>query len=131
MSLDSEFKKFLMQDVINWGIEAGTNSYGIDKSTVNNLISAFYGEEDPVRGVVVLQLYIARQRGREEIPYKPGSLLMSHIRNIYDKYKQDKEKLREALETYLLVFKWSYESKVKSARNFEEFVSKAVTRVVA
>ncbi|MEM2960287.1 MAG: hypothetical protein QXU67_01640 [Candidatus Bathyarchaeia archaeon] len=127
MSVDNEFKTFLTYAVINWGIEAGTNSQGIDKSTVNNLISAFYGEEDPVRGAVVLQLYVARQRGRNEIPFKLGSLLMSHIRGIYDKYKQDREKLREALETYLLVFKWSYESKVRSARNFEEFVSRAVT----
>ncbi|MEM5853766.1 MAG: hypothetical protein QW228_05350 [Candidatus Aenigmatarchaeota archaeon] len=127
MSADNEFKKFLTQEVINWGIDAGTNSYGIDKSTVNNLVSAFYGEEDPIRGVIMLQLYIARQRGRGEIPFKPGSLLMSHIQNIYNKYKQDREKLREMLETYLMVFKWSYESKVRSARNFEEFVSKAMS----
>ena len=126
MSSPEEFKKFLTEDVINWGIEAGTNSQGMDKSTVNNLISAFYGEEDPVRGVIVLQLYVARQRGRGEILFRSGSLLMGHLRSIYDRYKGDKEKLREALETYLLVFKWSYESGVRSVRNFEEFVSRAV-----
>jgi hypothetical protein len=127
MSANSKSEEFLMQNVINWGIEAGTNSQGMDKATVNNLISAFYGEEDPVRGVVVIQLYIARQRGRNEIPFRPASLLMKHIKDIYDEYKQDRAKLRSALETYLLVFKWSYESRVRSARNFEEFASKAVT----
>jgi hypothetical protein len=126
MSLDEETEEFLTQNVINWGIEAGTNSQGIDRATVNNLISAFYGEEDPVRGVITTQLYIARQRGRNEIPFRSASLLMDHIRKIYDKYKQDREKLRDAIETYLMVFKWSYESKVKSARNFDEFLSNAV-----
>jgi hypothetical protein len=126
MSSDEEFKRFLTQDVTNWGIDAGTNSPSIDRATVNNLVSAFYGEEDPVRGVIITQLYIARQRGRGEIPPRSASLIMDHIRKIYDKYKQDREKLRDAIETYLMVFKWSYESRIKSARNFEEFLSNAV-----
>jgi len=127
MSANEDFEEFLTQYVINWGIEAGTNSQGIDKSTVNNLISAFFGESNPVKGAIMIQLYIARQRGRGEIPYRLSSILGNHIQSIYNKYKHDVEKLRLALETYLLVFKWSFESKVKPARNFEEFVSKVIT----
>ena len=124
--LKEEFETFLIKEVVNCGIEAGTNSWGMDKSTVNNLISLFYGEEDPIKGVILLQIYVARQKNRGEIPDRPASLIMNHIRNIYEKYKNEKERLRMAIETYLLAFKWSYESGVKSAKDFEDFVSKAV-----
>ncbi|MEM0171862.1 MAG: hypothetical protein QXU11_11905 [Thermoproteota archaeon] len=117
-----------MSEIIDWGVEAGTNSQGLDKTTINNLISTFYGEEDVVKGVIITQLYVARQRGRDEIPFKLGSLIMEHISKIYDKYKDDKEKLRESMEMYLMAFKWSYESKIRNARNFNEFVLKASGR---
>jgi hypothetical protein len=146
MSSDEEFKKFLTQDVINWGIETGCSwesaeegwelEFGEerkrkrnpDKSTIENLISAFYGEEDPIKGVLILQLYIARQRGRNEIPRRFASKAMSHIAEIYKKYRDKKEKLREAIETFLLALKWSYESEVESVQNIDDFV-KAVSNV--
>jgi hypothetical protein len=146
-SSDEEFKKFLTQYVINWGIETGSSwefaeegwesefeeekeiKRNPDKSTIENLISAFYGEEDPIKGVLILQLYIARQKGRKEIPPRFASNALSYIAEIYNKYKDDKEKLREAIETFLLALKWSYESKVKSVRNMDDFIIKAVSNV--
>jgi hypothetical protein len=33
------------------------------------------------------------------------------------------------METFLLALKWSYESKVKSVRNMDDFIIKAVSNV--
>ena len=115
-------------NIINMGIEAGTHAsrMGVDRTTINNLISVFYGERDPVKGVLLTQVYIARQKGRREIHESVSKVLMDHINRIYNAWKGNQDALKKAMDLYLLVMKWSFESNVPQSRNIDEFVRNAI-----
>ncbi|MEM0192050.1 MAG: hypothetical protein QXJ48_02810 [Candidatus Korarchaeum sp.] len=113
-------------DIINRGIEAGTSARGVDRATINNILSVFYGEQDPVKGVILTQIYIARQGRRREITEEVVRVMMRHIKEIYDSFKGDSESLKRAMDLYFLSMKWSFESEVPRSGNVDEFVSKVL-----
>jgi len=113
-------------EIINMGVKAGTHARGVDRTTINNVLSVFYGEQDPLKGVLLTQIYISRQRRRGEIPEDAARIMMGHLKRIYDSLGRDQELLKRAVDLYFLAMKWSFESEVPPSSDMEDFVNKAI-----
>ncbi|MEM2510203.1 MAG: hypothetical protein QXY40_05065, partial [Candidatus Methanomethylicia archaeon] len=95
----------------------------VDKTTLSNLISLFLGRLDAKAALNELIVYIARQTGRREIPRDIAKLLLSDIRQIRSKCRNEEE-LREAISKYLVLLRWVYDSDVRNVDNIDRFMSK-------
>jgi len=120
----SNFEEFMRTKVYDLAVHAGSQMRGrVDKTTIENLIPIFQRESDTINGALLLMAYIMRQIGRGQIDRNVGRLMLSDLKNIFDSFKSDQEKLRAAIQKYLLLIKWVYESEPrKSVETFEEFV---------
>jgi len=97
---------------------------GMDKTTMNNLVSLFQGEASPVDALKLLIMYIARQMGRGEIDRRTGRELVRTLQGIYGRFGRDREMLRAAVMKFLTLLKWVYDSRVRVQRgsNFDGLV---------
>jgi len=138
MTLD--FYTFINKDVYDKAVYAGSllrkieyvNSKKVktDKSTVENIISIFQSREDPHEAALLTMLYISRQMGRNEIPQEAGKNLLSTLKEIYNSFKSEGDKLKEAFNKYLILVKWVFESEVKPGlKNFDEFIEYSISKV--
>nr|MDO8045227.1 hypothetical protein [Candidatus Baldrarchaeota archaeon] len=110
-------------DIYDLAVQAGSKAINrIDKSTMNNIISVFQGNPDADKAFKELILYIARQTGRREIDRSVSRVMLSHLKNMYERYKGDE--LRENVSRYLTLMKWVYESNVTGVSSFKEFINR-------
>ncbi|MGC9069173.1 MAG: hypothetical protein ACP5IZ_09420 [Thermoprotei archaeon] len=121
-----------MSEIYDWSIEAGSRVRA-DKSTVNNIISTFQGNPNVDEAFRELVLYIARQASRNEINYDSARMILSHLKQIYYKYSNNKDMLRESVSKYLVLMKWVFECKesnpsLRDLRNFDEFFERLSIR---
>ncbi|HDI10232.1 MAG TPA: hypothetical protein ENF65_00630 [Euryarchaeota archaeon] len=123
----SDFENFMRKEVYDKAAVAGSKlcSKGVDKSTVNNMISVFNSEEDPESACLLLITYIKRQVGRGEIHREAGGTLVRDLYEIYSSFREmGKEDLRSALYKYLVLSKWVFESGIRrEVKKFEELLS--------
>jgi len=111
-------------DIYDWSVEAGSN-INADKSTVNNIVSIFQGNPDVDSAFKELVLYIARQSSRGEISRYGAEIILNHLRQIYEKYGNNKNVLRESINKYLVLMKWVFETNLRGLRSFNDFLSRA------
>ncbi len=130
MTDNNSFGEFMEREVYNFASKAGTLASGrVDKSTISNMLSLFQGEADPLDAILLLITYVLRQMGRNEIPRHIGSIFISHLNEIFKKFRDNHEKLRSATQKYLVLMKWIYESNVRGRVNsFEELIQVVVSR---
>jgi len=125
---DNSFEEFMRTKVYDLAARAGSQVYSfrVDKSTIENLIPIFQRESDPINGALLLMAYIMRQTGRGQINGNVGRLMLDNLRNILDNFRNDPEKLRAAIQKYLLLVKWVYEAYERAPRktveNFDELL---------
>jgi len=121
---NSSFEEFMSTKVYDLAACTGSQlSFKVDKTTIENLIPIFQRESDSINGALLLMAYIMRQIGRGQINRSVGNLMLSNLKNIFDSFRDDPEKLRAAIQKYLLLIKWIYESGPrKSVENFDEFI---------
>ena len=120
------YKEFMNNTVYDMAAKTGSRAVGrVDKSTINNLLSIFQGTSDVSDAAKLLLTYIVRQSARHEIPRDVSRDLASDIKVIYESFKEDPNKLRNAINKYLVLIKWFFESEIRNVRNFAEFVYRA------
>ncbi|MEM1546480.1 MAG: hypothetical protein QXP91_08475 [Candidatus Methanomethylicia archaeon] len=120
----SSIEEFIREDIFNLAINTGSKmTPRVDKTTLSNLISLFLGRLDAKAALNELIVYIARQTGRREIPRDIAKLLLSDIRQIRSKCRNEEE-LREAISKYLVLLRWVYDSDVRNVDNIDRFMSK-------
>ncbi|MEM2193491.1 MAG: hypothetical protein QW803_03425 [Candidatus Methanomethylicia archaeon] len=120
----SSIDEFMGEDIFNLAINTGSKmTPRVDKTTLSNLISLFLGRLDAKAALNELIVYIARQTGRREIPRDIAKLLLSDIRQIRSKCRNEEE-LREAISKYLVLLRWVYDSDVRNVDNIDRFMSK-------
>ncbi|MEM2304876.1 MAG: hypothetical protein QXK51_05965 [Candidatus Methanomethylicia archaeon] len=120
----SSIDEFIREDIFNLAINTGSKmTPRVDKTTLSNLISLFLGRLDAKAALNELIVYIARQTGRREIPRDIAKLLLSDIRQIRSKCRNEEE-LREAISKYLVLLRWVYDSDVRNVDNIDRFMSK-------
>jgi len=122
-----DFDTFISKEVYDKAAYMGSRLRGVDKSTIANIISTFQSVEDPHEAALLTMMYIRRQAGRREIPEWISRELISHLREIYNSFKDDKRKLKDAINKYLILVKWVFDSGVKvDLKNFDEFLDYSV-----
>lgn len=120
----SSIEEFIREDIFNLAINTGSKmTPRVDKTTLSNLISLFLGRLNAKAALNELIVYIARQTGRREIPRDIAKLLLSDIRQIRSKCRNEEE-LREAISKYLVLLRWVYDSDVRNVDNIDRFMSK-------
>jgi len=122
--MSSNFEKFINEEVYDFAVKAGSlaRSRRVDKATVSNILSLFQGESDPVNAVLLLIAYIGRQMGRGEIAREVGVTMINDLKDVFKRFRNNKENFRLAVHKYLVLVRWVYESGVRYAKNFEEFI---------
>lgn len=122
--VESDFSRFMEAEVYDLVARNSAGILGMDKTTMNNLVSLFQGEASPVDALKLLIMYIARQMGRGEIDRRTGRELVRTLQGIYGRFGRDREMLRAAVMKFLTLLKWVYDSRVRVQRgsNFEGLV---------
>lgn len=117
--------------IVDKAVSAGTTAAvggRVEKTQVNKIISIFDSVSDAVKGVVLTMSFIMRQSGnREVIDRETARVLIEHLSDFLNKYRDDKNELRRVVREYLGLFKWFYEAASgrgisKKCRSFEDFV---------
>ncbi len=117
------FNEYMSIKIYDLAVEAGSSIAQADKSTVSQLIEVFQSEPDALNACSLLILHIIRQSSRGELPRTGANILVKHLNQIYQNFKNDKDKLSKAIFKYLTLVKWVYESKPRGQFNsFQKFV---------
>jgi len=118
-------------EIVDKAVSAGTTAAvgrKIEKTQVNKIISIFDSVSDAVKGVVLTMSFIMRQSSdRELIDRETARVLIGHLSDFLDKYREDKTELRRVVREYLGLFKWFYEAASgkrvsRRCNSFKEFV---------
>ncbi|MCS7136615.1 MAG: hypothetical protein NZ931_05980 [Aigarchaeota archaeon] len=118
-----DFEEFMGQKIYDLAVEAGTALVRADKTTISQLIEVFQSEDNAVSACPLLILHVIRQSSRDELPKHGANILVRHLSYIYQKLKDDREKIGQAIFKYLTLVKWIYESRPsKQFNTFQEFV---------
>ena len=123
-----DYNEFIKEGVYNMACRVGGLAVNrIDKTQINNLLEIFKG--DPEEAVKVLMLYIARQSERREITNDVAKQLVSDIYKIFNSFENNKRELEEAIRTYLVLFKWVFESGISDRnQDFQKFINNFIYR---
>ncbi|MEM0030480.1 MAG: hypothetical protein QW572_07920 [Candidatus Nitrosocaldus sp.] len=120
---EERFKQFINKEIYDKAAVTASRAYGMDRSTVNNMIELFQG--DPIDASLLLMIWIKRQETRGEIRRPFSIMLIEDLSNIYSQFKDDKDKLEHAIRKYLTLIKWIFESRINNVNSIEEFIKKA------
>jgi len=105
--------------IYDWAVNLGSKLKvrRTDKSTVANILELFQSIPDPKEAALLTMMYIARQIGR-------GNLIIERLSELYNKFSQEPEKLKETTLKLLTLMKWAYESEFRNEiRDFNDFIS--------
>jgi len=112
--------------IYDWAVNLGSKLKvrRTDKSTVANILELFQSIPDPKEAALLTMMYIARQIGRGEIYRDVGNLIIERLSELYNKFSQEPEKLKETTLKLLTLMKWAYESEFRNEiRDFNDFIS--------
>jgi hypothetical protein len=112
--------------IYDWAVNLGSKLKvrRTDKSTVANILELFQSIPDPKEAALLTMMYIARQIGRGEIYRDVGNLIIERLGELYNKFSQEPEKLKETTLKLLTLMKWAYESEFRNEiRDFNDFIS--------
>jgi endonuclease III len=112
--------------IYDWAVNLGSKlkARRTDKSTVANILELFQSIPDPKEAALLTMMYIARQIGRGEIYRDVGNLIIEKLSELYNKFSQEPEKLKETTLKLLTLMKWAYESEFRNEiRDFNDFIS--------
>lgn len=121
-----DFDEFMSKRIFDMACSTGSKviNKNVDRATLSNMVSLFLGREDVVVAFRDLVMYVARQVGRREIPHDVAREVLSNLREIYDVAGKDVGKLRRAVEKYLVLLRYVYDSGVrKPVSGFDEFLN--------
>lgn len=119
------YEDFMKRQVYDWAAYIGSGLRGVDKSTIANIISTFQSIPDPEEAVLLTIAYIKRQEARGEIKSKPvAKNLVYHLYLLFKNFKNNKEQLRNAVNKYLILSKWIFDTNPKiDLKDFNAFIN--------
>jgi hypothetical protein len=120
---EDEFSSFMAKEVYDLAAQAGSALRRTDRTQVSQLIEVFQGEADVLSAASLLVLHIARQVSRGEIPNFAGRMMIQHVSQVLSRFKNDRERLRLAIEKYLTLSKWVFETRPqREFNNFQDLI---------
>jgi len=121
----------VFDEIVDKAVSAGTTAAAgrkVEKTQVNKIISIFDSVSDAVKGVVLTMSFIMRQSSdRELIDKETARVLIEHLSDFLNRYRENKNELRRVVREYLGLFKWFYETASgrrisKKCISFKDFV---------
>jgi hypothetical protein len=112
--------------IYDWAVNSGSRLkiHRTDKSTIANILEQFQSVADPKEAALLTMMYIKRQAGRREIDRFDGNMLIERLGEIYNKYFNEPEKLKENILKFLTLVKWAYESDFdREIKDFNDFMN--------
>ena len=119
-----EYNEFMNKIVYDWALVTGSRAKKdvIDKTTVNNILEMFQGE--PSDACLKVMFYIMRQENRDEIKDKKLSKqLLAHLKELYESFNKEPDKLESAVRKYLILFKWVSESNIRNVSGLADLLN--------
>ncbi len=121
--INKAFGQFINKEVYDRAAVTGSKKFGIDKSTINNMIEIFQG--DPIDACLLLMVWIKRQEARREITQQFSRSIINDLADIYNRFKSAPILLEQAVRKYLILVKWIFESDISNINNIDEFIKQA------